>query len=76
MLYILLLIICVAVELSPRINTDNNVKKIAIGFVMIGAIVEYSGKPSIFIEIGIAVYLLANLFTAYCSKPKRRAADR
>lgn len=76
MLFIILFIICVAVELSPRINTDNNIKKIAIGFVMVGAIVEYSGKDSPFIEFGIAAYLVANLYTAYCSNPKRRANDK
>lgn len=76
MLFIILFIICVAVELSPRINTDNNVKKIAIGFVMVGAIVEYTGRDSMFIEFGIAIYLLANLITAYCTKPKRRAVDK
>lgn len=76
MLYIILLVICIAVELSPRINTENHIKKIALGFVMVGCIVEYSGHHSHFIEIGIAAYLFANLCTAYCTKPKRRSIDR
>ena len=75
MLYIILFIICVAVELSPKINTENHIKKIALGFVMVGCIVQWSGHSSPFIPIGIAAYLFANLCTAYCIKPKRRSSD-
>jgi len=76
MLFIILFLVCLAVELSPKINTDNNIKKIAIGFVMVGAIVEYTGRESPFIEIGICAYLAANLITAHLSNPKRRVADK
>lgn len=76
MLYLALFGACIAVELSPKIHTDNILKKIAIGFIAVGALVEYVGRDSIFIEVGILVYLVANLATAYCSKPKRRSLDR
>lgn len=76
MLYLALFGACIAVELSPKIHTDNIMKKIAIGFIAVGALVEYVGRDSIFIDVGILVYLVANLCTAYCSKPKRRSADR
>lgn len=75
MLALLLFTLCVAVEFSPRINTDNVAKKIGIGFVMIGALVEMVKTDSPFIEIGLIMYLSANLCTAYLSKPKRRASD-
>jgi hypothetical protein len=76
MLYLALFGACIAVELSPKIHTDNILKKIAIGFIAVGALVEYVGRDSIFIEIGILSYLIANLCTAYCFNPKRRSADK
>ena len=76
MLYLALFGACIAVELSPKIHTDNILKKIAIGFIAVGALVEYVGRESIFIEIGILSYLIANLCTAYCFNPKRRSADK
>lgn len=76
MLYLALFGACIAVELSPKIYTDNILKKISIGFIAVGALVEFAGHDSIFIDIGILAYLVANICTAYCSKPKRRSADR
>jgi hypothetical protein len=76
MLYLALFGACIAVELSPKIHTENILKKIAIGFIAVGALVEFYGRNSVFIEVGILVYLVANLATAYCSNPKRRSVDR
>ena len=76
MLYLALFGACIAVELSPKIHTDNILKKIAIGFIAVGALVEFTGKSSCFTEVGILVYLAANLCSAYCTKPKRRSVDR
>lgn len=76
MLATVLFIVCLLVELSPRINTENHFKKIGIGFVMVGALVEMAGHESPFVEVGIVLYLIANLCTAYCTKRRRRANDR
>lgn len=76
MLYLALFSVCIAVELSPKIHTDNILKKIAIGFIAVGALAAYDGHHTPFINVGILVYLTANLCTAYCFKPKRRKADR
>lgn len=76
MLYLALFGACIAVELSPKIHTDNILKKIAIGFIAVGALVEYVGRDSIFIEVGILIYLVANISTAYISNPKRRSIDK
>lgn len=75
MLYLALFGACIAVELSPKIHTDNILKKIAIGFIAVGALVEFTGRDSLFIEVGILTYLIANICTAYISKPQRRAND-
>lgn len=76
MLYLALFAACIAVELSIKISTENILRKIAIGFIAVGALVEYSGRDSIFIEIGILLYLVTTLITAYISHPKRRMADK
>lgn len=76
MLYLALFCVCIAVELSPKIHTDHILKKIAIGFIAVGALAAYDGSPTPFINIGILIYLLSNLCTAYCFKPQRRKADR
>lgn len=76
MLYLALFGACIAVELSPKIHTDNILKKIAIGLIAVGALVEFTGRDSVFIEVGILTYLAANLCVAYCTKPRRRKVDR
>lgn len=76
MLYLALFGACIAVELSPKIHTDNILKKIAIGLIAVGALVEFTGRDSIFIEFGILTYLLTNIINAYHSQPKRRSADK
>ena len=76
MLYLAIFAACIAVELSPKIHTDNILKKIAIGFIAVGSLVEYVGRDSPFIEVGILIYLVANICTAYCTRPKRRVADK
>ena len=76
MIAFILFVCCLLVELSPRINTENVIKKVGIGFVMVGALVEMTGKDSVFIEIGLIIYLVANLCSAYCTRRKRRLADR
>ena len=75
MLYLALFGACIAVELSLKVNTDNILKKIGIGFIAVGALVEFAGKDSAFIEIGILTYLVANICSAYCTKRKRRECD-
>lgn len=76
MLYLMLFSVCIAVELSDKIHTDNILKKIAIGFISVGALVEFAGKQSLLIEIGILTYLIANICTAYVFQPRRRKADK
>ncbi len=75
MLYLLIFIACIFAELSTKINTDNCIKKIAIGFIAVGALISYASHRSEFIEIGVLIYLLANIFNAYFIKQRRRSGD-
>ena len=76
MLYLLLFAVCIAVELSEKVNTDNLFKKVAIGFIAVGALFGLAGKTTVFIDIGILLYLTANLCTAHLVNPKRRSVDK
>lgn len=76
MIYIALFVACIIVELSPRIHTDSVIKKIGIGFIMVGSLVELSGKNSDFVEIGVFVYMASVIFNAYLNLHKRRGSDR
>lgn len=76
MLYLALFAVCIAVELSIKISTENILRKVAIGFIAVGSLVEYAGRDSTFIEIGILIFLVASLITAYIVKPTRRSYDK
>lgn len=76
MLYLILFVLCIAVELSPRINTDNHIKKIGIGIIAIGALIESYGHHNMLIVIGIILYLVASLSSAYFHVHHRRAIDK
>lgn len=75
MIYLMLFTLCIAVELSEKINTDNIFKKVGIGFIAVGSLLAFSAKHTSFIEIGIIVYLMSNVASAYLSQRKRRATD-
>lgn len=76
MLYLALFGAAMAVELSIKVNTENILKKIGIGFIAVGSLVELYGKDSNFIEYGALIYLIANLISAYCTNRKRRSNDK
>lgn len=76
MLYLTLFCACIAVELSLNINTENIIKKVVIGLIAVGSLVEFTGRDSVFIELGILTYLIANICSAYCTKRQRRADDK
>ena len=75
MIPLILFILCLLIELSPRINTDNILKKIGVGFIMVGALVDIAGSQSQFIEMGLVIYLVTNLLSAYVFERKRRAGE-
>lgn len=76
MLYLLLFSACIAVELSERVNTENVIKKVGIGFIAVGSLVAFAGSDSIYIEIGILTYFIAIIFSAYLTSRKRRRSDQ
>ncbi len=76
MLYLLLFIGCIWVVVSSKINTDNSLKLIGIGFIAIGALTALAGKKSMLIDIGVFIYVWTNLLYAYFGTKKRRDYER
>lgn len=76
MIFLFLFILCLIIEMSPRIDTDNVIKKVGIGFIMVGSLVELYGNSTPFIIIGIALYLFALLSSAYFGGRSRRTYDK
>lgn len=76
MLDLLLFIACIWLVMSEKINTDNIIKLIGIGFIAVGALIELGGKQSNLIEFGVLFYFMANLITAYLGKKNRRYYDK
>ena len=78
--YSSLVALCVYMEASTKINTDNILNKIAIGLVMIGALLgiykQCYGLPhqNNLIDYGVFLHFICEL--RFAMKPhKRRASD-
>jgi hypothetical protein len=76
MLYYLLFIASICLVISTRINTDNTLKLIGIGFIAVGALVGIEKQDSVLIEIGVLFYFVSNLMSAYFGTRKRRYYDK
>lgn len=73
-IYIVIFICVLFAEFSPKINTFGASKQIALCLMAVGAIVSLSGSRSYLISIGVAVYLLHNIY--YALRKNRRRTDR
>lgn len=76
MLFYLLIAIVAACELSPHIDTTNVIKKCGIWFVIIGSLIEGYGRHNDLPLIGIMIYFMANILSAYFTIRVRRKTDR
>lgn len=76
MIYLILFVACIVIEISPRINTDTVLKKIGIGFIAVGSLVEMYGHHSKFIAFGLIMYFMSNILESYYVKYKRRVMDK
>ena len=72
--YIIIFICVLFAEFSNRINTFGAAKQIALCLMAVGAIVSLSGNRSYLISIGVAFYLIHNIYFAL--RKNRRRTDR
>ena len=77
--YSLLIALCVYMEVSTKINTDNIINKIAIGFVIVGALLGIYNQcyalphENNLIAYGVFLHFICELRFA---KHNRRYSDR
>lgn len=67
-LNIILFMAIIYMELSSKINTDNLIKKVAMGIIASGALTNHY----FLLQVGITVYLVVDVYKAYRHK---RAGD-
>lgn len=72
MLYLILFLLCITIEFSPHVNTDNIIQKIGIGMIAIGALIEHIGKHNSLIVLGAILYFSVTLYSEYYFKYHRK----
>jgi uncharacterized membrane protein YhhN len=75
-IYILIFVASAIIEISDRCNTKNAFKKIGLGFVMVGCLLNLSHRPNEMLAIGLCLFLAAELTHAYLHRKNRRAHDK
>ena len=64
-IYILIFCGALSLEVSPRCNTRNILKKLRLTLIMLGALLALAHKHNLFIEIGVCSYLIAEITQNY-----------
>ena len=72
-IYLIIFVCVIFAELLPRINTDGVLKQIALCLMAVGAMVALSGDNESILSIGVAVYLIHNIY--YAMRKNRRLDD-
>ena len=73
LIYMSIFICVIFAELLPRINTDGVLKQIALCLMAVGAMVALAGRNESILSIGIAIYLIHNIY--YAMRKNRRRDD-
>lgn len=80
-LYILIILLAGNAFISYKINTDNLLKKVALLFIIVGALIahyQYDRFIRIenpFLALGIALHFTSDYFTAHFRKHQSRKDD-
>ena len=73
-IYLIVFVCIIFAELTPKINTYGFLKQASLCLMAVGAMVSIAGHDNYFISIGIAIYLLHNIY--YAMRKNRRREDR
>lgn len=66
-LYILFSIVGLWAECSSKVDTRNILKKIGLGIIILGCLVELSGHSNQLIEFGAFSYIIADIWRKFKS---------
>jgi hypothetical protein len=64
--YFVILIVAGIMEFSPRFDTKNFIKKIALMLIILGSLIHLAKRDQPLAEFGIALYLMVELVGSYC----------
>jgi hypothetical protein len=65
-IYFVILVIAGIMELSPKFDTTNFIKKFALMLIIIGALAHLARRDQPIMEIGFSVLLMVELVGSYC----------
>lgn len=63
--YILFALLGLYAECSKNINTRNLFKKIGLGLIVFGSLIDISGYPNLLLELGAMSYVAADIWKKY-----------
>lgn len=63
MLYLSIIAVCVYMEFSSRINTDNVIEKMALGIISLGALIHLCDAHNYLVETGVLLYLISRILS-------------
>ena len=76
--FILLILLCIYMELSVKINTSNILNKIGLGFIIVGALIKIYAiynpiaEPNDLIPIGIFLHLISDIHKVHKLRKERQ----
>jgi len=78
MIYVnsIVIVLCLFMLASNKINTYTMLKMLGLGLIIIGAIINLDNKHNFFIELGVLSYLICDCLNAYLRKRNTRASDK
>jgi hypothetical protein len=65
-IYFIILIVAGIMEFSPRFDTKNFIKKIALMLIILGSIIHLAKRDQPLAEFGLALLLMVELVGSYC----------
>jgi hypothetical protein len=71
-IYFVILVVAGIMELSPKFDTKNFIKKFGLMLIIIGALAHLAKKEQPIMEIGFAVFLLVELVGSYAYRTFER----
>jgi intracellular septation protein A len=75
-IHFIIVLVAGVMELSPRFDTKNFVKKIALMLIILGALASLAKKEQPLIELGLAFYLSVELCGAFMYRTFERRSPR